>query len=135
MNKNKLIIQIKLAMYEKKTGRTAEQLEKSRKSSYVFRGVVWTFISITISYILCRIIYTMIFGDIGQSFSNFMNNPLLLFSKFHDFLIYGIAEGVFILIAIGIYSKRYYLKVSELRTYLKRRNYIESTNNEETTGQ
>ena len=39
MNKNKLIIQIKLAMYEKKTGRTAEQLEKSRKSSYVFRGV------------------------------------------------------------------------------------------------
>lgn len=36
MNKNKLIIQIKLAMYEKKTGRTAEQLEKSRKSSYVF---------------------------------------------------------------------------------------------------
>ena len=37
---------------KRKTGRTAEQLEKSRKSSYVFRGVVWTFISITIAYIL-----------------------------------------------------------------------------------
>ena len=70
MNKNKLIIQIKLAMYEKKTGRTAEQLEKSRKSSYVFRGVVWTFISITIAYILCRIIYTMIFGNDALTIRN-----------------------------------------------------------------
>lgn len=135
MNKNKLIIQTKLAMYEKKTGKDAEQLSKIKKSSYVFQGILWTVISTTIAYILCRIIYTMLFGDIADSLINFMNNPLLLFRKFYDITIYTIMEGVFILIAFAIYSKRYYLKVSELRTYLNRRNYIESMNSEETTGQ
>lgn len=102
LNERRVKHMVKLASYESKRGKEDMKINSYFKKDYVSFNVLWTFIWITIGYVL-------IVGLIGFAYmEQFLDN----FSIENAIMLMAIILGVYIalLVAYGFISARFYRK-------------------------
>ena len=125
INENKVKMLTKLAVFEKKTYRSPEEIRRLSRKKFVAKGIWWTFCAVTVAFIIVLVIWTLYQNNLEIVFTDFLNGRTYMFTNARLWIEYIIFAAAFVIIAFIFYNKKYTRLSSEINEYIRRQNNYE----------